>query len=150
MPANFYPLGFHLDHIIPRQHGGLTERNNLALACLHCNRHKGPNLAGLDPANGDIAPLFNPRRDAWSDHFEWHDTELAGKTAVGRVTIRVLASTLPIFELFGSGARRRTRLLFVEATLSLVSRIVKADPPCCCKVFVRRVYFPSDPIWGTC
>ena len=30
------------DHIVPRQHGGETHENNLALACLCCNRYKGP------------------------------------------------------------------------------------------------------------
>ena len=45
LPARFCPLTFHVDHITPRQHGGSTEPDNLALACLHCNRHKGPNLA---------------------------------------------------------------------------------------------------------
>jgi len=45
LPARFFPLTFHVDHITPRQHGGSTEPDNLALACLHCNRHKGPNLA---------------------------------------------------------------------------------------------------------
>ena len=28
------------DHIIPRQHGGETHDENLALACLRCNRYK--------------------------------------------------------------------------------------------------------------
>jgi hypothetical protein len=45
LPSRFCPLTFHVDHITPRQHGGSTEPDNLALACLHCNRHKGPNLA---------------------------------------------------------------------------------------------------------
>jgi 5-methylcytosine-specific restriction endonuclease McrA len=38
-----------IDHIIARQHGSRTELDNLALACVHCNRFKGPNVAGLDP-----------------------------------------------------------------------------------------------------
>ena len=91
MPVAHYPLPFHVDHIIPRQHGGVTELANLALACLHCNRHKGPNLAGLDPLDGTVIALFDPRTHHWPDHFEWHDTELRGKTPVGRCTIQVLA-----------------------------------------------------------
>jgi 5-methylcytosine-specific restriction endonuclease McrA len=39
----------HLEHIIPRIHGGSDDINNLALACIDCNLHKGPNLAGIDP-----------------------------------------------------------------------------------------------------
>ncbi len=29
MPADLYPTGFHIDHIIPRQHGGATDFHNL-------------------------------------------------------------------------------------------------------------------------
>jgi hypothetical protein len=29
--------------------GGSDDPDNLALACHHCNLHKGPNLAGVDP-----------------------------------------------------------------------------------------------------
>ena len=76
MPSELYPAGFHVDHIIPRQHRGATDLENLAPACMHCNRHKGPNLAGIDLLNGSVTPLFNPRRDLWSDHFEWRDAEL--------------------------------------------------------------------------
>jgi 5-methylcytosine-specific restriction endonuclease McrA len=50
----FYPtIHFPVDHIIARQHGGPTAMHNLALSCLHCNSHKGPNIAGIivDPEN---------------------------------------------------------------------------------------------------
>jgi len=39
------PLLFHIEHIVPRQHGGADNDENLALACHHCNLRKGPNLA---------------------------------------------------------------------------------------------------------
>jgi hypothetical protein len=51
-----------VDHIIARQHDGATTIDNLALACLHCNRHKGPNIAGRDVATGDLVRLFHPRQ----------------------------------------------------------------------------------------
>jgi len=57
------------DHILPRQHGGQTEEDNLALACLRCNRFKGPNVGSFDSVTGALVPLFNPRRQAWADHF---------------------------------------------------------------------------------
>ncbi len=60
-------LRFHIEHIIARQHGGGDELENLALACHLCNAHKGPNLTGIDPATGNIVPLFHPRRDRWND-----------------------------------------------------------------------------------
>jgi hypothetical protein len=91
LPALVYPLPFHADHIVARQHGGQTILENLAFACLHCNRHKGPNIAGQDPATGELIRLFHPRQDRWSEHFEWVGSELAGNTAIGRITIRVLA-----------------------------------------------------------
>ena len=32
---DFEPLRFHIEHIIPRQHGGKDSSENLALACHH-------------------------------------------------------------------------------------------------------------------
>ena len=61
---------FQVEHVIPRQHGGRDDLWNLALACLHCNVHKGPNLSGIDPETNKIEPLFNPRTDTWADHFQ--------------------------------------------------------------------------------
>ncbi len=71
---------------------------NLAYACLHCNRHKGPNLAGLDrrAAKARLVRLFDPRRQRWAKHFRWKSTLLVGRTTVGRVTIEVLNMNDPI------------------------------------------------------
>lgn len=49
----------------------------------------------MDPETGEVARLFHPRQDLWADHFEWHDAVLAGRTAIGRVTIDVLAINFP-------------------------------------------------------
>lgn len=81
---------FHIEHVVPRQHGGGDEIENLALACYHCNLHKGPNLTGIDPDVGTIAPLFNPRKDVWSEHFALRGVVIVGLTATGRATQRVL------------------------------------------------------------
>lgn len=97
LPSSVYPLPFYIDHIVARQHGGLTILENLALACLHCNRHKGPNLAGTDPNTGELIRLFHPRMDKWSEHFEWTGSVVGGRTAIGRVTIHVLAINDPDF-----------------------------------------------------
>jgi HNH endonuclease len=96
MPASGYQSALHVDHIVARQHGGETDLENLALACVHCNQSKGPNIAGRDPETGEIVRLFHPRRDRWRDHFEWNGPDLIGKTQVGRVTIHVLAIGDPI------------------------------------------------------
>src|SRR5262245_38715745 len=80
---------FHIDHVIPKKHGGTEEVSNLALACHHCNLHKGPNLTGIDPETGAISPLFHPRKDKWEEHFEFRGVTIVGLTPVGRATVRV-------------------------------------------------------------
>jgi hypothetical protein len=39
-----------------------------------------------------LVPLFNPRRQSWSEHFVWSDdgTRILGKTPIGRATIVAL------------------------------------------------------------
>jgi len=80
----------HIEHIVPKTHGGGDELDNLALACIDCNLHKGPNLTGRDPETNQVTELFHPRRHRWGDHFEWHGPHLVGSTAIGRTTVRVL------------------------------------------------------------
>jgi hypothetical protein len=58
------------DHIIPIQHGGNTSAENLALACLRCNRRKGPNVGSFDPVTGALVTFYNPRTQKWKDHFQ--------------------------------------------------------------------------------
>jgi 5-methylcytosine-specific restriction endonuclease McrA len=79
-----------IEHILPRKHGGGDDAENLALACIDCNLHKGANLAGMDDESGQLTPLFNPRVDSWHEHFEWRGIHVFGKTALGRVTVHVL------------------------------------------------------------
>lgn len=95
MPQQHSDLLFHCDHIVAIKHRGPDEADNLALACTHCNLHKGPNIAGVDPVSGQVARLFHPRKDVWSDHFAWAGAELLGKTDVGRVTVAVLEINHP-------------------------------------------------------
>jgi hypothetical protein len=78
------------DHIIAEQHGGETTPDNLALACIHCNRHKGANIASLDPDTGQLTSLFNPRTQVWADHFALIGAQIIPQTPVGRVTVRLL------------------------------------------------------------
>lgn len=82
---------FHIEHVLPLKHGGTDDAENLALACRHCNLHKGPNISGIDPEDGSLAPLFNPRSDEWAKHFQLKGAILVGLTNVGRATIQVLA-----------------------------------------------------------
>ena len=90
MPSAHYPTPFQIDHVIAVQHDGPTVLMNLALSCLHCNSHKGPNLAGIDPKTKKLTPLFNPRRHKWASHFRLNHALLLGRTPIGRTTIAVL------------------------------------------------------------
>jgi len=78
------------DHIIASQHGGQTVLENLALACIQCNRQKGPNIASVDPETNRTVPLFNPRVDRWVDHFRIEGARIIGLTPVGRATTALL------------------------------------------------------------
>ena len=90
MIQDCYPVPFQIDHIIAKQHDGLTVAANLALSCLHCNSYKGPNIAGRDKTTKKLTPLFDPRRHHWSRHFRWHGPSIVGRTAIGRVTVTIL------------------------------------------------------------
>jgi hypothetical protein len=81
----------HVEHIVPIKHGGTDDEENLALACIDCNLHKGSNLTGIDPQTGQITELFHPRRQRWDEHFRWDGLRIVGQSAVGRSTIAVLA-----------------------------------------------------------
>lgn len=94
MPQSRDPIPFEVDHIIAEVHEGKTTASNLCLCCVACNRHKGPNIAGIDPKTRRIVPLFNPRRHSWSRHFRWDGPVLMGRTPAGRATVRVLKINL--------------------------------------------------------
>jgi len=72
------PLPFHIEHVTPRQHGGKDSAENLALACHHCNLHKGTNLSCLDPKAEKLTRLFHPRLDGWDEHFANRAGEIIG------------------------------------------------------------------------
>jgi hypothetical protein len=97
MPSQFDLMPFQLDHIIAQQHGGQTTLENLAWSCLRCNKHKGPNIAGIDPVSKYLVALFHPRRQQWKRHFQWNGPLLTGLTRSGRTTINVLAVNAPDF-----------------------------------------------------
>lgn len=79
-----------LEHIIPRQHGGETNADNLALACFRCNRYKGPNLGSLDPQTSSLVGFFNPRHHHWNKHFALVEGMIQPLSAEARVTVAIL------------------------------------------------------------
>jgi hypothetical protein len=91
MPQFALPLPFQIDHILAEKHGGQTVESNLAFACPHCNRFKGPNIAGVDSESGQTIRLFHPRTDNWTEHFAFEGARIIGLTPIGRVTVSVLA-----------------------------------------------------------
>jgi hypothetical protein len=58
------------DHIIPKQHDGETQADNLALACVRCNRYKGYNVGSFDPETGQLVSFYDPRIQIWSELFQ--------------------------------------------------------------------------------
>ena len=91
MPQTAYRGRFQVEHVIAVQHAGPTRPDNLAHACQNRNRHKGPNLTGIDPDTGRLTRPYHPRTDLWSDHFARSGHLVVGRTDIGRTTVAVLA-----------------------------------------------------------
>jgi hypothetical protein len=88
----FSPDPFSVEHIIPRATHGTDEMANLALACQGCNGCKYVSTEAIDPVTGRAAPLYNPRRHHWTEHFAWSDdcAHILGLTPIGRATVERL------------------------------------------------------------
>jgi HNH endonuclease len=95
-----------VDHIIAQKHDGQTTVDNLALACLACNRHKGSDLTTFDPETGQVTLLFNPRSQIWLEHFMLNQSRIEGITPVGRATTKLL--------MFNTSTRILERQLLIE------------------------------------
>lgn len=96
LPQSAAPaVRFHVEHVVARQHGGVDDLSNVALACNRCNFYKGPNLTAIDAETRQIVRLFDPRNDAWADHFEQQGYRLVGRTATGRATVTLLQMNAP-------------------------------------------------------
>lgn len=85
-------IDFAIDHVIAEKHGGKTHSENLGLSCYWCNSYKGSDLSSVDWEGGEetIVPLFNPRRQRWSEHFVLRGAYIRPLTATGRVTVFLL------------------------------------------------------------
>jgi hypothetical protein len=110
-PEEVSPVPLEIDHIIPQAKGGRTILTNLALACRHCNQHKGTKTIGLDPETQQTVRLFNPRTNRWVEHFQFLQAsgEMIGLSPIGRATVH---------ELHMNDRRSvRVRLLLIKAGL---------------------------------
>lgn len=88
-----YVMGkLEIEHIIPRARDGSDDESNLWLSCSLCNSYKGPQVTVIDPQDGAMVPLFNPRTQIWNEHFLWSPDGILiiGLTPVGRATVEAL------------------------------------------------------------
>ena len=88
-------VGCEVDHVISLKHGGATEFENLAYACLRCNRHKGSDVGSIHWPTGQFVRFFNPRLDGWPDHFQLRGAEIVPLTEIGGVTARIFGFNDP-------------------------------------------------------
>jgi hypothetical protein len=81
-----------IDHVYPLSKGGENVLENLCLACRPCNEFKAGLTEAEDPLTGETTRLFNPRSQAWPDHFQWSadGIRIEGLTATGRATVVAL------------------------------------------------------------
>ena len=88
----FSPDPFEVDHIIATSQGGSDTLDNFALSCSGCNGYKSGAISAIDPGTVQRVPLYNPRKDVWSDHFRWHEnfTLIIGISPTGRATVEKL------------------------------------------------------------
>lgn len=86
---------FEMEHIVSEKHGGLSQAENLALACPYCNRAKGSDLGSIDPLTQRLTPFFNPRTQLWTEHFQLNNGTILPSTSEGRVTAIIFQFNVP-------------------------------------------------------
>ncbi len=88
---DFYTLiPFHIDHVISEKHDGSSEMDNLAYSCPDCNIKKGSDIATLTEDTKLLVPLYNPRKDRFSDHFSLDGNWIIGLSNIGKATVRFM------------------------------------------------------------
>jgi hypothetical protein len=100
---------FHIDHVRPRAAGGETTADNLALACVSCSLRKWAKQTAADPDTGEELPLFNPRTQAWAEHFRWEGERVIPLTPTGRPTVAALAMNRPLILVIRQEEMARSR-----------------------------------------
>src|ERR1039458_3830872 len=88
---------FHINHIIPKSKGGMTDEANLAVQCPYCSLHKSNKVLAPDPVGGEMFALFHPTEQSWNEHFMLDDTGVChGKSGIGRPTVFALHMNDPL------------------------------------------------------
>lgn len=90
-------FGCQIDHIVSEKHDGPTEADNLAYACMYCNLYKGTDVGTFVQGRQILIRFFNPRTDAWHDHFALHSdgVTLIPLTDIGEATTRIFQFNSP-------------------------------------------------------
>jgi hypothetical protein len=83
-------FGCEVEHIISLKHGGSSDPDNLAYACVFCNRQKGSDIGSVSRQTGEFSRFYNPRTDRWLEHFGLVEDVITPLTIVGEVTARIL------------------------------------------------------------
>ena len=91
-PQRLVMARLEIEHTIPLGKGGTNDEANLWLSCPLCNGHKADRTQATDPITNTVVPLFHPRTQAWSEHFQWSEDGLRilGLTPIGRATVVAL------------------------------------------------------------
>ncbi|OKH15181.1 HNH endonuclease [[Limnothrix rosea] IAM M-220] len=88
-------LSCAIDHIISLKHGGSNEADNLAYACVFCNRYKGSDIGSIIWETKDFVRFYHPRWDVWEEHFQFQQTQIKPLTPIGNVTAKILCFNEP-------------------------------------------------------
>ncbi len=89
-------FGGEIDHIRSLKHRGITDFDNLALACQPCNRNKGSDLGSIAIVSNTLVRFFNPRTDVWKEHFYVNlNAEIETLTEIGEVTAFIFGFNEP-------------------------------------------------------
>lgn len=125
-PERVSPSRFTMEHIVPQSLGGSDHTDNLALACRRCNERRYNFVEALDPKTGQMAALFNPRKQVWQEHFVWinDSTVIESITPVGRATCQCL--DLNDERYLEEDSIRATRRLWIRAELHPPKEDIKA------------------------
>ena len=72
--------------------------DNLCLSCWNGKSSKHTATLVTAPETGARVPLFNPRAQVWSEHFEWIEggTHVRGLSPRGRATVTRLKMNRPV------------------------------------------------------
>jgi len=79
------------------------------LACVSFSLRKWAQQTATDPDSGEEVLLFNPRRQAWSEHFRWDGERIVPLTPTGRATVAALAMNRPLIVAIGQEEAARGR-----------------------------------------